>query len=86
MTHPPHAVLCWVDSGSVFVELPTTSGESHRLSFPLTEQGFSRALNILKARPRPLAPIPPAREASPSRFTADQRKAASKVLRSLAMA
>lgn len=49
---PPWAVLCWITDTDIFVELP---GKPYPYiqRFPITEAGFSKALNVLRARSRP---------------------------------
>lgn len=80
---PAWAVLAWCDDTSVYIELPCLDGSFHRLSFPLSEGGLSRALNLLRSRPKPTSPTY-AKATPPSRFTADQLAMAMKILRETA--
>lgn len=82
---PPHAVLCWIDDLAVYVELPCTDGTFHRLTFPLSENGLSRALNLLRSRPKPESHLPP-RAIPSSRFTTSQLDAALSALRRVGVA
>lgn len=88
---PPWAVLCWSTDTDIFVELP---GKPYPYiqRFPITEAGFSKALNVLRARSRPeirryastkveLVPSIPVRSTEPAKFTEDQRSAARAVLK-----
>lgn len=80
---PPHALLCWADSLAVYIELPCADGSFHRLTFPLSESGLSRALNLLRDRPKPEAPLKPAPAQPSSKFTADQLALADKLIRGM---
>lgn len=46
---PSYAVKMWTDGRSVLVELPSKTIPCI-LSFPLTESGLNRALNLLRQR------------------------------------
>lgn len=83
---PPHAVLCWIDDLAVYVELPCLDGTFHRLTFPLSESGLSRALNLLRSRPKPQSALPQARAIPSSKFTTSQLDAALSALRRVGVA
>lgn len=47
---PSWALFCWIDDSNIYVELPTTLGQPYITKFPLSEQGLSKALNLLRTR------------------------------------
>lgn len=50
---PPYAVTMWTNEREIFVAMPmTTGGQPFIISFPLNEGGLSRALDILRHRPK----------------------------------
>lgn len=64
---PPNAVRMWMDDHSIYVELPVSPGYESTipciLAFAISEQGLSKALNILRQRRTnfsgpPLVPSP----------------------------
>ena len=83
---PPHAVLAWADDRGVYVELPLTSGTGyHRVEFPYSESGLSRALNLLRSRPAPERHLPPQRATPTSSFTSSQLSVAKAALAKLGL-
>lgn len=52
---PPNAAVCWVDDRYVYVATPMGL-EQYIQTFPLTEAGLSKALNVLKVRYESLPP------------------------------
>jgi len=56
---PPNALLMWTDSRNIYVELPTLQGVPPCiLSYPLREQGLSRALDLLRTKATDTAGVP----------------------------
>lgn len=48
---PAHALLCWVDDRSVYIQVPVLNNPMPLIqSYPLTEGGLSKALNFLRVR------------------------------------
>lgn len=45
---PPWAVTAWVDDVNVYVELPTKEGPPYIASYPQTENGLGKALNVMR--------------------------------------
>ena len=50
---PPYAVTMWTNDREIFVALPTSAGGiPYIMSFPLNEGGLTRALEVLRQRPK----------------------------------
>lgn len=50
---PPYAVTMWTNATEIFVALPMAAGGTpYIMSFALNEGGLSRALEILRKRPK----------------------------------
>lgn len=50
---PPYAVTMWTNDREIFVALPMkTGGTPYIMSFPLTGEGLTKAMNILRERPK----------------------------------
>lgn len=50
---PPYAIHCWTNDREIFVAMPMAKGGiPFIVSFPLNEGGLSRALEILRKRPK----------------------------------
>lgn len=64
---PPYAITCWANDHDIFVAMPMTKGgQPFIVSFPLNEGGLSRALEILRKRPKEVV-LPTA--AQPANYT-----------------
>lgn len=68
---PPWATLCWLSDTAIHVELPCTDGTYYRQSYPLSESGLSRALNVLRTRKPTVPPPDDARTIAKARAQAD---------------
>ncbi len=64
---PPYAITCWCNDHEIFVAMPMSKGgQPFIISFPLNEGGLTKALDILRKRPREvLLPTP----AQPANYT-----------------
>lgn len=50
---PPYAVTMWTNDREIFVAMPMTSGgQPFIMSFPLNEGGLTKALEVLRKRPK----------------------------------
>ncbi len=50
---PPWAITCWTNDREIFVAMPMTKGGvPFIISFPLNEGGLTKALDILRKRPK----------------------------------
>ncbi len=50
---PPYAVTMWTNDREIFVAMPmTTGGIPFIISFPLNEGGLTKALEVLRKRPK----------------------------------
>jgi len=50
---PPYAVTMWTNDIEIFVAMPMTKGgQPFIISFPLNEGGLSKALEVLRRRPK----------------------------------
>lgn len=50
---PPYAVTMWTNDREIFVAMPMTAGgQPFIISFPLNEGGLTKALEILRKRPK----------------------------------
>lgn len=50
---PPYAVTMWTNDREIFVAMPMSAGgQPFIISFPLNEGGLSKALEILRKRPK----------------------------------
>jgi hypothetical protein len=79
---PPNAVLMWMDDCAVYAALPMTSGGYYHMAFPLHEAGLTKALSLLRSRPRQTH-LRPEREAPKSNFTPAQQALAGAILAKL---
>lgn len=50
---PPYAVTMWTNDREIFVAMPMTAGgQPFIISFPLNEGGLTKALEVLRKRPK----------------------------------
>jgi hypothetical protein len=50
---PPYAITCWTNDREIFVAMPMTKGgQPFIISFPLNEGGLTKALEVLRKRPK----------------------------------
>lgn len=50
---PPYAVTMWTNDREIFVAMPMTKGGTpFIISFPLNEGGLTKALEVLRRRPK----------------------------------
>lgn len=64
---PPYAVTCWTNDKEIFVAMPMTKGgQPFIVSFPLNEGGLTKALEVLRKRPKEVV-LPTA--AQPANYT-----------------
>lgn len=64
---PPYAVTMWSNDREIFVAMPmTTGGTPFIISFPLNEGGLTKALEVLRKRPKEVI-VPTA--AAPANYT-----------------
>ncbi len=64
---PPYAITCWTNDIEIFVAMPMTKGgQPFIISFPLNEGGLTRALEVLRRRPKEVV-LPTA--AQPANYT-----------------
>lgn len=64
---PPYAITCWTNDREIFVAMPMTSGGTpFIISFPLNEGGLTKALEVLRKRPKEVV-LPTA--AAPANYT-----------------
>lgn len=64
---PPYAVTMWTNDREIFVAMPmTTGGTPFIISFPLNEGGLTKALEVLRKRPKEVV-LPTA--AQPANYT-----------------
>ena len=64
---PPYAVTMWTNDREIFVAMPMTRGGiPFIMSFPLNEGGLTKALEVLRKRPKEVV-LPTA--AAPANYT-----------------
>lgn len=64
---PPYAVTMWTNDHEIFVAMPMSAGGTpFIISFPLNEGGLSKALEVLRKRPKEVI-LPTA--ATPANYT-----------------
>lgn len=64
---PPYAVTMWANDREIFVAMPMTrGGQPFIISFPLNEGGLTKALEVLRKRPKEVV-LPTA--AQPANYT-----------------
>lgn len=64
---PPYAVTMWTNDREIFVAMPMTAGGTpFIISFPLNEGGLTKALEVLRKRPKEVV-LPTA--AAPANYT-----------------
>lgn len=64
---PAYAVTMWTNDREIFVAMPmTTGGQPFIISFPLNEGGLTKALEVLRKRPKEVI-VPTA--AQPANYT-----------------
>lgn len=62
---PPHAVQCWTDDTFVYCAVPSVSGPPLIQKYMLSNEGMTKAINILKVQRRKLAKTRVVKEATP---------------------